>query len=73
RHTMPVVQCLARWTWDDKYDTHCKRINTAIHTRNGGITLCSLWQCGCSCHEKHDHMHCCSDCGATTHGASKCP
>ncbi|KIK79409.1 hypothetical protein PAXRUDRAFT_41961, partial [Paxillus rubicundulus Ve08.2h10] len=30
RHTMPVVQCLARRTWDDKYDTYCERINKAI-------------------------------------------
>ena len=36
-------------------------------------TLCSLWQRDCSCHDKHDHMHLCSGCGALTHGASRCP
>ena len=44
RHSMPVIQCPARRTWDDKYDTYCERVNKAIHIRNSGATLCSLWQ-----------------------------
>ncbi|KAF8415024.1 hypothetical protein L210DRAFT_3305430, partial [Boletus edulis BED1] len=73
RHTMPVIQCAAKRTWDDKYDTYCERINKAIRTRDGSTTLCSLWQRDCSCQDKHDHMHLCSGCGALTHGASRCP
>ncbi|KIK81794.1 hypothetical protein PAXRUDRAFT_155249, partial [Paxillus rubicundulus Ve08.2h10] len=73
RHAMPVIQRPARRAWDDKHDTNCKRINKVIHTRNGGVTLCRLWQCKCRCHEKHNHMHHCSGCGAITHGASRCP
>ena len=44
RHSMPVIQCPARQTWDDKYDTYCERVNKAIHIRDSGATLCSLWQ-----------------------------
>ena len=73
RHTMPVIQCPATRTWDDKYDTLCERVNKAICTRDGSATLCSLWQRDCGCYEKHNHMHHCSGCGTLTHGASKCP
>ncbi|KIK79826.1 hypothetical protein PAXRUDRAFT_160221, partial [Paxillus rubicundulus Ve08.2h10] len=73
RHSMPVIQCPVKRTWDDKYNTHCERFNKAICTRKGGITLCSLWQHEYGCHKRHDHMHHCSGCGAIMNGASRCP
>ena len=73
KHSMPVIQCPAKRTWDNKHDMYCERVNKAIHTREGGTTLCSLWQRDCSCHDKHDHMHLCSGYRALTHGASRCP
>ena len=73
KHSMPVVQCPATRTWDDKFDTYCERVNKALKTREGGVTLCSLWQRNCSCREQHDYMHACSGCRAVAHGASRCP
>ena len=73
KHSMPVVQCPATRTWDNKFNTYCERVNKALKTREGGVTLCSLWQHDCSCRERHDYMHTCSRCGASTHGASRCP
>ena len=73
KHSMPVIRCPAKQTWDDQFDTLCERVNKVLRLRDGGKLLCSQWQRDEGCQEKHDHMHACSGCEALTHGASKCP
>ena len=73
KHSMPVIFCVAKCTWDDQFDTFIKRFNKVLQVRETGATLCSLWQHNNGCFEKHNSMHLCSGCGALTHGASKCP
>ena len=73
KHSVPVVFCAAKRTWDDQFKTFIKHFNKALRIRETRATLCSSWQCDNSCFEKHDSMHLCSGCGALTHGTSKCP
>lgn len=72
KHSMPVIFCAAKHTWDDQFKTFVERFNKALHVRETGATLCSSWQHDNGCSEKHDNMHLCSGCGVLTHGTNKC-
>ncbi|KIK76633.1 hypothetical protein PAXRUDRAFT_169314 [Paxillus rubicundulus Ve08.2h10] len=73
RHNMPVICCPAKRTWDDQFDTICKRINKVLCLRDRGKLLCSQWKRDKGCCEKHNNMHACSGCKALMHGASRWP
>ena len=73
KHSMPVIFCAAKRTWDDQFETFVERFNKALRVRETGATLCSPWQHDNGCSKKHNNMHLCSGCGALTHGTNKCP
>ena len=73
KHSMPVVFCPAKCTWDDKFDIFVEHFNKALQVKDMGATLCTAWQWDSGCSEQHDNMHQCSGCEALTHGTSKCP
>ncbi|KAG2757679.1 hypothetical protein P692DRAFT_20711430, partial [Suillus brevipes Sb2] len=68
-----TIECTATQTWDKQFDTFSERIRKGLWTKDGK-QLCTRWQReeGCTT-PKHDARHFCSGCGATTHGAQKCP
>ncbi|KAG2754173.1 hypothetical protein P692DRAFT_20759062, partial [Suillus brevipes Sb2] len=73
RHPHRTIECAATQTWDKQFDTFSERIRKGLWTKDGK-QLCTAWQReeGCTT-PKHDACHICSGCGATTHGAQKCP
>ncbi|KAH7917417.1 hypothetical protein BV22DRAFT_1026357, partial [Leucogyrophana mollusca] len=72
RHQHRTVDCTTARTWDNAHDTFSERIRKALWTK-GGKQLCTKWQREEGCSDKHDSKHICSGCGATTHGAQRCP
>ncbi|KIO14022.1 hypothetical protein M404DRAFT_121641 [Pisolithus tinctorius Marx 270] len=48
-HNIPVVECCAPHTWDNKHETFSKRVHRVLYSRKG-VYLCPRWQCeeGCS-------------------------
>ena len=73
KHSVPVVFCAAKRTWNDQFDTFIERFNKALRVKDTGTILCSMWQRESGCHKKHDGMYACLGCGGLTHGASSCP
>ena len=73
KHTVPVVFCAAKRTWNDQFDTFVECFNKALCVKESGAILCHMWQRDNGHHEKHNIMHACSGCGALMHGASTCP
>ncbi|KAG1851942.1 hypothetical protein F4604DRAFT_1490668, partial [Suillus subluteus] len=68
-----TIECVAAQTWDKKFDTFLERIRKGLWTKDGK-QLCTGWQREEGCNvPRHDAHHFCSGCGATTHGAQKCP
>jgi len=72
-HKGKVTNCTAMHTWDKQFETFCTRFNSTLITRADHQSVCAKWQRDKGCKEKHAHLHVCSGCGATNHGACKCP
>ncbi|KAG1884121.1 hypothetical protein F4604DRAFT_1502750, partial [Suillus subluteus] len=68
-----TIECVAAQTWDKKFDTFLEHIHKGLWMKDGK-QLCTGWQREEGCNiPRHDTHHFCSGCGATTHGAQKCP
>ncbi|KAG1863255.1 hypothetical protein DFJ58DRAFT_617556, partial [Suillus subalutaceus] len=63
RHQHRTIECATSHTWNGQHETFAKRIQKGLWTKDGKQI----------CTPKHDARHVCSGCGATTHGALKCP
>ncbi|KAH7919127.1 hypothetical protein BV22DRAFT_1023505, partial [Leucogyrophana mollusca] len=72
RNPHRTIECSASRTWDNNHDTFTERVHKAIWTKDGK-PLCPRWQREEGCTDRHDERHLCSGCGATTHGAQRCP
>jgi len=72
-HKGKVTNCTATHTWDKQFETFCTRFNSSLITRTDHQSVCAKWQRDEGCKEKHAHLHVCSGCGATSHGACNCP
>ncbi|KAG1722878.1 uncharacterized protein EDB91DRAFT_1006150, partial [Suillus paluster] len=68
-----TIECATMQTWDKQFDTFAERICKALWSKDSK-QLCTAWQReeGCTI-PKHDARHICSRCGATLHGAQRCP
>ncbi|KAF8439430.1 hypothetical protein L210DRAFT_788008, partial [Boletus edulis BED1] len=73
KHSILVIACQAKCTWDNPFYTLCECFNKALCIRETGETVCSYWQKKTGCNHKHDAKHLCSGCLAATHEASQCP
>jgi len=68
-HSVPVVECDTNKTWDLKYDMFAKQVNRTLIGKATGQHICSWWQRKDGCSDKHSHVHLCSGCGLSSHGA----
>ncbi|KAJ7161226.1 hypothetical protein C8R46DRAFT_904749 [Mycena filopes] len=69
-----VAGCRSTTTWDGR-PTRCHRNAKGKIANPQGIELCLDFQLprGCNGNRgRHNHVHECSGCGATDHGASSC-
>jgi hypothetical protein len=73
RNPHRTVKCTTVQTWDKQFKTFSEQIRKGLWTKDGK-QICTAWQRdeGCTT-PKHDVRDVCSGCGATTHGAQKCP
>lgn len=69
-----IHKCKSDLLWDNKTPTSCRRSAEGRLVNAQGLQLCYDWQRpnGCASTSK-DHIHECSGCGNTDHGAQKCP
>ncbi|KAG1880940.1 hypothetical protein F4604DRAFT_1578586, partial [Suillus subluteus] len=68
-----TVECSATRTWDEQHEVFIEHINKGLWTKDRK-QICTAWQQDEGCPApRHDFKHICSGCGATTHGAQKCP
>ncbi|KAL4063016.1 hypothetical protein V8B97DRAFT_2026537 [Scleroderma yunnanense] len=58
-HNVPVIECNADRTWDNKHNITDQ-------------CLYSRWKCKDKCSDKHTHTHLCSECRFSSHGAQQC-
>ncbi|KAG2065897.1 hypothetical protein BDR04DRAFT_949567, partial [Suillus decipiens] len=68
-----IHKCKSELLWDNKTPTSCRRSPEGRLINTLGLQLCYDWQRpnGCPSASK-DHIHECSGCGSTDHGAQKC-
>ncbi|KAG1720825.1 uncharacterized protein EDB91DRAFT_1064673 [Suillus paluster] len=68
-----TIECVATHTRDKQHESFMERIRKGLWTKDRK-QLCTAWQreegCMVPC---HDARHICSGCGASSHGAQKCP
>ena len=68
-----IASCQSAETWDKK-KVRCSRNERGRIINNKGIMLCSDWQRPNRCENvSSGHVHECSGCGASQHGADSCP
>lgn len=73
RHKHQISTCYATHTWDGR-PSRCHRLSKGRIANSRRVTLCSDWQRPNRCDDKSsDHVHECSGCGASNHGADGCP
>ena len=72
RHRHRVVSCQATKTWNGR-DTVCMRTDTGRILNKRGAVICADWQRPNRCTDATGkHLHECSGCGSTKHGADFC-
>jgi hypothetical protein len=74
RHKHPIRHCQSPTLWDNENKSHCSRNAEGRITDEAGRFLCLNWNQAVGCKDKFArHIHECSGCGNTTHGAQQCP
>ncbi|KAG1884401.1 hypothetical protein F4604DRAFT_1502557, partial [Suillus subluteus] len=73
RHQHRTIECTSTHTWNGQTKTFGECIQKGLWTKDGK-QICTGWQRDEGCNTpRHDACHMCSGCGASTHGAQKCP
>jgi hypothetical protein len=68
-----IRQCRALTLWNNKDEARCSRTADGYIVDKAGRTLCSDWNQIIGCAKKSSqHIHECSGCGKTSHGAQDC-
>ena len=72
RHPHRIRECRAPYLWDGKHKARCQRSNGKL-IDNKGRQLCRNWNNTDGCKDSRArHIHECSGCGDTSHGAQAC-
>jgi len=72
RKKHPIRNCQEQLLWDGQTKARCHRADGKIVDQKGR-TLCSNWNQSIGCKEKLSrHIHECSGCGESSHGAQEC-
>lgn len=73
RQRHPIKNCRLPRTWDGKHKTSCYRSNDHRIIDGTGRSLCINWNQVVGCKDKSSkHIHECSGCGDSSHGAQEC-
>ena len=68
-----IRKCQASVLWDGQRKAKCSRTEDGRIIDGEGRTLCTNWNQSLGCREKSTrHIHECSGCGETSHGAQEC-
>lgn len=68
-----VQDCKATTLWDGKRQVRCSRSGEGKIVDPEGRTLCTRWNQSVGCKDKSTrHIHECSGCGKSSHGAQEC-
>lgn len=74
RQKHAVHKCRASLLWNGKHKAPCTRGEDGRITNEVGQVLCSDWNKPIGCKDGSPrHVHQCSGCGDTSHGAQECP
>lgn len=69
----PVMRCRETRLWDGKHPSRCSRTNEGKLIDCEGRPICVNWNKTIGCQERSSrHLHECSGCGSTAHGAQDC-
>lgn len=73
RRRHPIRKCQAPVLWNGKQKTRCLRADDGRIVCVDGRTLCSNWNQTIGCKDRSSrHIHECSGCGESSHGAQDC-
>ena len=73
RKRHPIRKCRASNLWDGQHKARCSRAEDGRIVDGNGRTLCSNWNQTIGCSDKSTrHIHKCSGCGDSSHGAQEC-
>lgn len=71
RHQHDIVSCNRVMLWDNVTRARCKRNSHGRLVNQADQEVCIDFQCGRGC-KQSGHIHECSGCGETSHGALQC-
>ena len=73
RKRHPIRKCQASTLWNGQHKMRCSRTEDGRIVDGKGRILCSNWNQSSGCDDKSArHIHECSGCGETSHGAQEC-
>ena len=73
RKKHPIRKCKAANLWDGQHKSRCARTDDGQIVDINGRTLCNNWNQTIGCKDKSSrHIHECSGCGESSHGAQDC-
>jgi len=73
RKAHQIRKCQETTLWDGRNKARCSRTEDGRIVDGRGRTLCSNWNQKIGCKDKSTrHLHKCSGCGDTSHGAQQC-
>ncbi|KAF9791939.1 hypothetical protein BJ322DRAFT_1026297 [Thelephora terrestris] len=74
RGSHSIRQCQATHLWNDSEETRCSRTEEGRIIDKAGRILCTNWNQTVGCTQRFSrHIHECSGCGKSSHGAQRCP
>ena len=71
KHPNPA-KCTEKQTWDGKL-THCQHSSNGCLITSKNKSICMDFNFWRGCQQEGSHLHKCSGCSSSLHGANKCP